>query len=46
MTVNPKMASRDPQPPEANGGSGAEPPTAEAIFTVFPKMRSFKHTLA
>jgi len=25
------------QPPEANGGLGAEPPNAEMIFQYFPK---------
>jgi len=35
---------RSPQPPEANGGSAAEPPTQSLQF-FFKKIRIFKHTL-
>jgi len=30
-----------PQPPAANGGSGAEPPTLKRVFTSFSKKYAF-----
>jgi len=31
------LEMRSPQPPEANGGSGADPPTLRRFFTSFSK---------
>jgi len=37
-----RSLGRSPQPPKANGGSGAEPPGATAIFQLFSKNTHFQ----
>jgi len=43
---NAVVLGRSLQPPEANGGLGADPPTLRRFLQFFPqKIRNFKHIL-
>jgi len=38
---NSRVWGRSPQPPETNGGLGAEPPTLRRFFSFFKKIKQF-----
>jgi len=42
---NSGSGSRPPQPPEANGGLGADSPTLRRLFSLFQKIMHLKHIL-